>query len=211
MKRKGFTLVEMLAVIVILGILTSIVTMSVGKYRREVTKKELINLKATISDSYDNYRNDAYTDYEVPETLIKFDGSYVGKEAIYQYFEDLAFDGERITLNDLNGSIFELRVKGELLSNEKYLAVATSDEQKVKDSTCVVKATTGDETVDDGFGNQVHEFDKECVLENGNTKPSLEEVLCIKLVVKGEELINDFKDSEDNKSLCKYFGEPVDE
>ena len=57
MKKKGFTIVELLAVIVILGVLGSIATVAVGRYRAEVTKKELINLKGLISDSYDTYRS----------------------------------------------------------------------------------------------------------------------------------------------------------
>ena len=206
MKKKGFTIVELLAVIVILGVLGSIATVAVGRYRAEVTKKELINLKGLISDSYDTYRNDSYTDYEVPEDEVEFtnqNGEY--NKVKYSYFSDLSFDGERLTLKKLYGSKFKLVSKGILLANSDYLSSA-NEEKMVKDGTCVIKAVTDDDSdhlITDESGNEIHKFDKECVKdENGKPKPALEETLCIKLVVDGKVLIDDYSDEN---NLCKYF------
>lgn len=204
MKKKGFTIVELLAVIVILGVLGSIATVAVGRYRAEVTKKELINLKGLISDSYDTYRNDSYTDYEVPEDEVEFtnqNGEY--DKVVYSYFSDLSFDGERLTLKKLYGSKFKLVSKGILLANSDYLSSA-NEEKMVKDGTCVIKADDqGLVEGGDGNNNDIHTFKKTCVKdENGKPKPALEETLCIKLVVDGKVLIDDYSDEN---NLCKYF------
>ena len=56
MKNKGFTLVEILAVIVILGILTTMASLAVTRYRREADQKDLLNLHDALQTSFDNYR-----------------------------------------------------------------------------------------------------------------------------------------------------------
>ncbi|MGN0993145.1 MAG: type II secretion system protein, partial [Bacilli bacterium] len=53
MKNKGFTIMELMAVIVILGILTTLAAVGVTKYRQTVKEKELVNLHSTIEAAYD--------------------------------------------------------------------------------------------------------------------------------------------------------------
>ena len=43
---------------------------------------------------------------------------------------------------------------------------------------------------------------KSCQENNGTIEPSKEELLCIILKVNGEEVINDY---ENSNSLCRYF------
>ena len=57
MKNKGFTIMELMAVIVILGILSTLAVVSVSKYRQTVKEKELVNLHSTIESAYDKYRS----------------------------------------------------------------------------------------------------------------------------------------------------------
>lgn len=209
MNKKGFTLVEVLAVIVIIGILSSIAIISLSRYREDVAKKELINLRSTINDSYDSYREDALINYETPENKVSFGDNNNGK--IYTYFEDLSYNGERLTLKNIKQSIFELKTKGELLSNDRYIAEkgipSENNGNHIKDGTCVIKSEAGNQYEEDG--DELQEFNESCVKdESGNIKPALEEILCIKLVIDGKTLIDDFTDEN---NLCHYFGEPANE
>ena len=56
MKNKGFTLVELLAVVVILGLLTAVAMISISNYMNRVNKEERDTLRSTITSSLQNYR-----------------------------------------------------------------------------------------------------------------------------------------------------------
>ena len=69
MKNKGFTIVELMAIIVILGILSTIAIVGVSRYRKEVRDKELIQLHSTIEAAYDTYRQGQMGKYEKDITI----------------------------------------------------------------------------------------------------------------------------------------------
>lgn len=56
MKNKGFTLIEVLATIVIIGLLSSVAIIGVSRYRKQVDEKEKITLHSTIKSAFENYR-----------------------------------------------------------------------------------------------------------------------------------------------------------
>ena len=56
MKKKGFTLVEVLAVIIILGLLSSIAIVSIGRYRQKALEDEKKSVRGSIVSAYNNYR-----------------------------------------------------------------------------------------------------------------------------------------------------------
>lgn len=56
MKKKGFTLVEMLAVIVILGILSGVAIIGVTRYLKQANEDEVNIMRSTIVSSFQNYR-----------------------------------------------------------------------------------------------------------------------------------------------------------
>lgn len=187
MKNKGFTIVELMAIIVILGILSTIAIVGVSRYRKEVRDKELIQLHSTIEAAYDTYRQGQIGKYEKDITISSTSSS----EAYNSYFEELSFNGQRLSLKDINGSEFSLKIKGNLLKEAKYTNKRTTEENKIADGTCLVTTTVKD--------NQIK---KSCQENNGAIEPSKEELLCIILKVNGEEVINDY---ENSNSLCKYF------
>lgn len=187
MKNKGFTIVELMAVIVILGILSTIAIVGVSKYRKEVRDKELIQLHSTIETAYDTYRQGQMGMQYEKDIIINSNSN----KAYNSYFEELSFNGQRLSLKDINGSEFSLKIKGDLLDNSTYKNERTTEENKITDGTCLVTTTVAN--------NQIQ---KSCQKNGGTIVSSKEELLCIKLKVNGEEVINDYNDSN---SLCRYF------
>lgn len=187
MKNKGFTIVELMAIIVILGILSTIAIVGVSRYRKEVRDKELIQLHSTIEAAYDTYRQGQMgTQYEKNITI---DSN--SNKAYNSYFEELSFNGQRLSLKDIDGSEFSLKIKGDLLNKTNYTNERQTEEKQIADGTCLVTTTVKN-----------NEIIKSCQENNKGIEPSKEELLCIKLKVNGEEVINDYNNSN---SLCRYF------
>ena len=199
MKNKGFTLVEMLAVIVILGLLSSIAMISYTRYRQEVREKELINLYSTIEVAYDKYRSDLLMkgeDYK--ETLII---SEIDDEIFNKYFSKLSYDGKYLTKQELGDTTFSLKIKGDLLNKSNYTA-NKSETDFFNDGTCQIKTAK-----ESGEGNSdavnISEFKCE---KDGNDIPipSKEELLCVKVKRGSDILIDDYAENS-KRPLCTYF------
>lgn len=196
MKNRGFTIMELLAVIVILGVLSSLVVIGVTKYRQDVKDKELINLHSTIEAAYDKYRSDLVISGGSVSKEIKFRD--LDPNTFNKYFSDFTYSGNRLTQDDLYGSVLSLKIKGDLLYNDSYMAgksEAKSEAVFVKDGICVVTSSI------DESKNIVKNCNED---SNGNFVPSKEEILCIKLMRGSEALIDDY--GEDSmQPLCQYF------
>lgn len=199
MKNKGFTLVEVLAVIIILGILSSMVVIGVSKYRQDVKEKELINLHSTIEEAYDNYRSDLVIKGGIPNTNIVFDT--IDDATFDKYFSEFTYSGSRLTKEDLKGSSFALRIKGTLITDQNYL---NDNRDYVKDGTCLVES----KVVKDETESDKSTIEKSCVKDGNNKpKPSQEEILCVNLKKGNEVLIDDYIDDASMEPLCRYFNE----
>ena len=55
-KNKAFTLVEILAVIIILGLISGIALVSVSRYRAKALEDEKKSIRGSINDAFNNYR-----------------------------------------------------------------------------------------------------------------------------------------------------------
>lgn len=209
MKNKGFTIMELMAVIVILGILSTLAVVSVSKYRQTVKEKELVNLHSTIESAYDKYRSNTIMSGGSASKKINFNNieDEDFNKCFNKYFSDFTYSGNRLTQSDLEGSVFSLNIKGDLLSKSTYKDGKT-DADFVKDGTCLVGSEISDGTSEDQ--GQTKEIAKSCKEnEEGNFIPSQEEILCIKLVVNDEVLINDFDPDKSMQPLCFYFADSV--
>lgn len=206
MKNKGFTIMELMAVIVILGILSTLAAVGVTKYRQTVKEKELVNLHSTIESAYDKYRSD--TIMSGGSASKKIDFNNIKGDVFNKYFSDFTYSGNRLTKSDLKGSVFSLNIKGDLLDNDSYIRETENSETVfVKDGTCLVDSKISNDTSEDQA--QTKEIVKSCKENEDGFIPSQEEILCIKLVVNNEELINDFDKDKSMRPLCVYFADSV--
>ncbi len=132
MKNKGFTLIEILAVIVILGIVASIAMISVSRYRSEANKRDLINLYSALETSYNNYRLSVLNKGDMPEDeifikngkLYEDDGfinekTDIDAKSVLRFFSDLAYSGDALASEKLEIIIVN-RDKGKLIGNTNY-------------------------------------------------------------------------------------------
>ena len=204
MKNKGFTIVELMAVIVILGILSSMAMISVSKYRKDVRDTDLVELHQTIDAAYDKYRQDNLIKGASYKTNLTFDD--MNTDTFNTYFSEFTFDGKRLTKNELKGSVLNLVSKGELLSNNDYkTSVNSSEEKYVEDGACLVESTVT--TI-----NETSQIKKSCKKESdGNIMPSREEILCIVIKRDGKDIINDYSSDKNltQRPLCKYLLETI--
>lgn len=213
MNKKGFTITELLAVIVILGILTSLASVGVTRYRQSVKEKELINLHSTIETGFDDYRSKLILSGDsVEETKDLCEGG----ELLF----DISYNGNRLKCgtgeNDvtIKEAKVTTKIKGDLLLNNKAAinyktARATSDEETmqknyIEDGTCMV--TSSREPIKDESGKETGEYEivKKCQGTFPNYTSSKEEITCVYLETNSEVLINDY---EDENSLCQYWKE----
>lgn len=192
MNNKGFTIIEVLAVVIILGILTSIAVISVSKYRQDVDDNELVNLHSTIEAAYDNYRSDVVLTGGIPKTTINFESD---TDIVNKYFDDLTYSGSPLKISNLKGSVLELRVKGDLLQKTSYIE---DERDHVKDGTCLIKAEI--EVI-----NGEKKIINSCELGSSGELPSQEEMLCIVLKRGTRTIINDYDENKTQRQLCTYF------
>lgn len=180
MKNKGFTLIEILAVIVILGIVVSIAMISVSRYRGEANKRDLVNLYSAVQTSYDNYRLSVLNKGDEPEDALyikngqlytndKFEETKSGdSKSVLRFFSDLAYSGDALASDKLEIIIVN-RNKGVLLNKEKYIA---NMEERLKNKygeqeldamkSRLIELTTS-------IANQPNEDDKQALLQERNT------------------------------------------
>lgn len=187
MNKRGFTLVELLAVIVIIGILSTVASVEVFRYRKVANEKEAINLKSTIEDCYNEYRKDSIINGRNYSKNLTF--NKVNKGIYQKYFNSLSYDGNKIDINNAELKI-DLHEKGELYrNNECYNKNGRNDELILFERTCLITTNSYNKNV--------------C-----EKAPSKEELICVKLTINGKLVIDDY-DLDKSNNLCVYFNSSV--
>lgn len=204
MNKRGFTLVELLSVIVILGILCSVATMEVFRYKRFTNEKEVVNLRATIEECYDNYRNRTILSGYDYQKSLDFSGN---SDIFKKYFGELSYNGNRLEFKDIEFKL-DLKVKGDLIADRSTYACYNNRENVdyAKDKTCIVETKIETEVDSDG-NKKLTSSCKEGFL------PSKDEVLCISLKLTGDNgkvLLDDLGkfngvSGANKENLCYYF------
>ncbi len=216
MKNKGFTLVEILAVIVILGILATMATIGITRYMKHVYEKDLGNLHSSLETTFTNYRVELANSGDSHLTSVTIDND-VPLE-FNKYINDLTFRGGHLNRTVLFGTVINLYTKGTILSNSNYssdiaknisnFSSLSDDEQfsllekqYIIDGTCMTEASL--ENVDVTGTPENH-----CKMENGQPTPSKDEIICQKVIHNGETVIDDYGNTENALSfnpLCSYL------
>ena len=95
--RKGFTLTELLAVIVIISILVGLVVTSVSRYKSKAEEKEKKTLRQNIISIFNNYRIEMLEEGKVIKQEDEYFISNMDSDAIINYNgKKCKFDGSKI-------------------------------------------------------------------------------------------------------------------
>lgn len=218
MNKKGFTFVELLAVIVILSIITTLTVVSYKHYAKQAREDELIALRGTVESAYNNYRSKMLYTNGIVYNEVKF-GFLVENNYIPKNFN---YNDVKFSADDLSDSKIKVVTKGEML-NETYLNGGSCNfTEMIKYGICKTDTDDSSVTVDEKTGTVVGSTDDAvfcltedassatanyCRLDNGKkvfVVPSEDEAYClyVKHTNNGtrKELINDFLDC--NKPYC---------
>ena len=172
--KKGFTIIELLAVVVVLALLSTVVGMSISRYRIDAKNKERNILRATLIDEFNNYRV-ANSDKYLNNT-IKY--SYNNDSDKVYLAKKISFN--KNTCNNIENSyITYFNKKDRLSSIDKISDDSITEEMKTKlkeklkssneEVYCVYFYCEGELVIDDSdnvYGNKV----VETVLINDNYK-----------------------------------------
>ncbi len=122
--RKGFTLVELLAVIVIISILVGLVVSSVSRYKNKAEEKEKKILRQNIISIFNNYRIEMLEEGKVIKQDVDYEISNMDSDAIINY------NGKKC--NDIDTS-YIFYTKKEPSNEEVYCILFTCNGTKIID------------------------------------------------------------------------------
>lgn len=163
MNRKGFTFVELLAVIVILSIITTLSVVSYKTYTKKAKEKEVIALRETIESAYNNYRTKSlYNNSNVSEELSL-------NELITLGFipEGLNYNKEQLSEDDLNNSKIKVVKKGSVIGN--YLTRGACSDDLVKYGICKTEVDENSINIDSNDNIDADSMTFKCVMEDAGS------------------------------------------
>lgn len=215
MNKKGFTFVELLAVIVILSIITTLTVVSYRSYTKQAKEKELVAVRKTIESAYNNYRTkNLYNGGTVKDTITL--SELVSLGYIPKGFN---YNKEQFSSDDLSNSSITIVKKGRNINN--YLnGESCKFDEMLKYEIC--KTEVDDTSININGDNTINSDSMKfkCVTSDAGTLtnyctddgkrvivfPSEDDAFCLKVVLtdsKGlpKDLINDIEDG--NKPYCR--------
>lgn len=213
MNKKGFTFVELLAVIVILSIITTLTVVSYRSYTKQAKEKELVAVRETIESAYNNYRTkNLYNGGTVKDTMTL--SELVSLGYIPKGFN---YNKEQFSSDDLSNSSITVVKKGRNINN--YLnGESCKFDEMLKYEIC--KTEVDDTTININGDNTINSdsmkfkcvtsdagsLDRAC-LDKDNKRvivyPSEDDAFCLKVVLTDSKGVQ--KDLIDDKDIpyCK--------
>ena len=215
MNKKGFTFVELLAVIVILSIITTLTVVSYRNYTKQAKEKELVAVRETIESAYNNYRTkNLYNGGTVKDTITL--SELVSLGYIPKGFN---YNKEQFSSDDLKDSSITVVKKGKDINNYLNGGVCNFKDM-LKYGICKTEVDDTSISIDGDNNIDTDSMTFKCVtadagsldracLDNGKRVivfPSEDDAFCLKVVLtdsKGlpKDLINDIDDK--NKPYCR--------
>lgn len=220
MNKKGFTFVELLAVIVILSIITTLTVVSYRSYTKQAKEKELVAVRKTIESAYNNYRTkNLYNGGTVKDTITL-------SELVSLGYIPKGFNYNKVQFNskDLSNSSITVVKKGSIINNYLYDAnnmKSCEFGEMVKYGICKTEVDDTSISIDGNNNINTDSMTFKCVtadagsldracLDDGKRVivfPSEDDAFCLKVVLtdsKGlqKDLINDIDDKK-NKPYCR--------
>ena len=214
MNKKGFTFVELLAVIVILSIITTLTVVSYRNYTKQAKEKELVAVRETIESAYNNYRTkNLYNGGTVKDTITL--SELVSLGYIPKGFN---YNKEQFSSDDLKDSSITVVKKGRDINN--YLNGGSCKfGEMLKYGIC--KTEVDDTSISiDGNNIDTDSMTFKCVTDDAGSLtnyctdngkkvivyPSEDDAFCLKVVLPNSKglqkyLINDIEDG--NKPYCR--------
>lgn len=219
MNKKGFTFVELLAVIVILSIITTLTVVSYRNYTKQAKEKELVAVRETIESAYNNYRTkNLYNGGTVKDTITL--SELVSLGYIPKGFN---YNKEQFSSDDLSNSSITVVKKGSIINNYLYESNNMKNcefGEMLKYGICKTEVDDASISIDGNNNIDTDSMTFKCVtadagsldracLDDGKRVivfPSEDDAFCLKVVLtdsKGlpKDLINDIED--ENKPYCK--------
>lgn len=221
MNKKGFTFVELLAVIVILSIITTLTVVSYRSYTKQAKEKELVAVRKTIESAYNNYRTkNLYNGGTVKDTITL--SELVSLGYIPKGFN---YNKVQFSSNDLGASSITVVKKGSVINNYLYDAnnmKSCEFDNMLKYGICKTEVDDTRISIDGNNNIDTDSMTFKCVtadagsldracLDKDNKRvivfPSEDDAFCLKVVLtdsKGlqKDLINDAK-KDGNKPYCR--------
>lgn len=220
MNKKGFTFVELLAVIVILSIITTLTVVSYRNYTKQAKEKELVAVRETIESAYNNYRTkNLYNGGTVKDTITL--SELVSLGYIPKGFN---YNKEQFSSDDLSNSSITVVKKGSIINNYLYESNNMKNcefGEMLKYGICKTEVDDASISIDGNNNIDTDSMTFKCVtadagsldracLDDGKRVivfPSEDDAFCLKVVLtdsKGlqKDLINDIDDKK-NKPYCR--------
>lgn len=214
MNKKGFTFVELLTVIVILSIITTLTVVSFRSYTKQAKERELVAVRKTIESAYNNYRTKSLYNGDSVNNVVSLNelvtGNYIP--------EGFNYNKEQFTSSDLVNSTVTVVKKGKDINN--YLNGGACDfTNMLKYGICKTEVDDTSISIDGNSNIDSDSMTFKCVTSDAGTLtnyciddgkrvivyPSLDDAFCLKVVLTDSNgntvtLINDAVDS--NKPYC---------
>lgn len=189
--KKGFTIIELISVVVILALLSAIAVISISRTRSRANEEERNALRGSIIDAFNNYRINYMGSTSLNDSNDNDCKNYrnVSKNKTIP-IKCLNFSSKKLNYNNSECDFTKETATIEYIVKGDYIG-KISQEKRVSYGVCMAESKVVNE-------NTVTSCKKD---STGSDIPSKEEEYCIYLTCNGVTVFDDYNDKE---SVCSF-------